>query len=252
MTGDITRHIPRRVSWNTFSAKVMASPKAKPYYPLKPGLWLGFFFILIFGAGAIAALWELYQTHETISIEKRTFGLDGSRWLAFLGGWGAILAAIATARITIRNAIKQHTINTLLQMRMSETYMQRAWVVARSYFPPEGIYLVRDDAGINPVEEDCLPELTYVINYLEFISSAIRYGDLDEGLMKESLRGLLCNLFECAHPYIQHLRNSGATSYNPLLFEHLEWLYRRWYIEDYRRKWLIRQEAFLGKKNPSC
>lgn len=221
----------------------MASPKAKPYNPLKPGLWLGFFFWLVFVTGGSSAIWELYQTQSGVEMGGRTFGLDGAKWLAFLGGWGAILAAITTARITIKNAIKQHTITTLLQMRMSETYMQRARVVGRTYFPPEGIYLVRDEAGAKPEKGDSIPELSYVINYLEFVASAIRYGDLDEGLMRESLRGLVCNLFECARPFIKYLRESGERGPNPLLFEHLEWLYQRWYIEEYRRTWLYRYEA---------
>lgn len=221
----------------------MASPKAKPHYPVKPGYWLGFFNGAVLLVGAGVAAWEFQQLIAGVDINARTFGLDGAKWLAFLGGWGAISGAITTARITLKNAIKQHTMTTLLQMRMSETYMVRARNVGATYFPPDGIYLVRDAAGPSPSASDQIPDLTYVLNYLEFIASAIRYGDLDELLMKESLRGLICNLFECARPLIHYWRSSGHTSPNPLLFEHLEWLYIRWYIEKYRRPWLVRLEA---------
>lgn len=180
--------------------------------------------------------------HGEISPEIRTFGFDGSKWLAFLGGWGAILGALTSARLALRNAIKQHTIDTLLQMRMSETYISRVSKVGAAYFPPEGVYLVRNEALRNPQKGDRIPELSYVLNYLEFISSAIRYGDLDEDLMRESLRGILCNLYECGHSYIVHRRMNGANGPNPLMYEHLEWLYRRWYVEEYRSKWLVRFE----------
>lgn len=181
---------------------------------------------------------------QGLEVADRTFGLDGAKWLAFLGGWGAILGALTSAKITLRNAIKQHTIDTLLQMRMSETYIGRVMRVAAVYFPPEGgLYLVREAALSKPEKGDRLADLSYVLNYLEFIASAIRYGDLDEDLMRESLRGMLCNNFECGHSYIIHRRENGEFGPNPLLFEHLEWLYRRWYVEKYKKKWITRLDA---------
>lgn len=224
--------------------KAMASVKLKPYSPIKPGRWLGFFLWAVFVIGGCAIAWELIQVYTGIGIEARTFGLDGSKWLALLGGWGAILGALISARLTLHNAVKQHTITTLLQMRMSETYIGRVSKVGGVYFPPgaKGIYLVREGAFTEPHKDDHLADLTYVLNYLEFIASAIRYGDLDEGLMRETLRGIVCNLFECGQHYIRHRRKSGENGPNPLLFEHLEWLYRRWFVKDYKRPWLIKPE----------
>lgn len=222
----------------------MASVKLKPHHPIKPGHWLGFFIAAVAVIGVACMAWELWQMSRNISSTERTFGFDGTKWLAFLGGWGAILGALISARITLRNGVKQHTITTLLQMRMSETYIGRVSRVGAVYFPPgeAGIYLVREGAFTQPNDSDRLADLTYVLNYLEFIASAIRYGDLDEGLMKETLRGIVCNLFECGQHYIRNRRKIGQNGGNPLLYEHLEWLYRRWFIEKYRKPWLIRPE----------
>lgn len=226
----------------------MVLPKYKPANPIKPGLWLGFFFWLTMVVGVAVIIAEYPWIVKEESIDNRFFRLDGSKWLAFLGGWGAILGALTTARITLKNAIKQHTMTTLLQMRMSETYMQRARKVSERYLSSNGEIYILDTENIrNPKPEDCIPELLYVLNYLEFISSAIRYGDLDENLMNESLRGMLCNNYECARALIHERRTLGQGRSNPLLFEHIEWLYLRWFDEKYQRKHLSLNQVSSGE-----
>lgn len=181
------------------------------------------------------------QTFKKVCVNDRTFGFDGTKWLAFLGGWGAIVGALTSARIAIQNTVKQHTITTLLQMRMSETYMLRAQEVSKRYLTAGGIFLVTPEEAKNSPPEAKISELSYVLNYLKFIASAIRYGDLDESLMKESLRGMVCNNFETAHDLILHKRTDGMRSgRNPNLYEHLEWLYRRWFDKDLQKEWHYR------------
>ena len=219
----------------------MASRKRPPYNPIKPGYWLGFFFWAVILVGVAAAGLELMQALQKVDVDDRFFGFDGTKWLAFLGGWGAIVGALTSARIAIQNTVKQHTITTLLQMRMSETYMLRAQEVSKRYLISGGIFLVTPEEAKNSSPEAKIGELTYVLNYLEFIASAIRYGDLDESLMRESLRGMVCNNFETAHTLIQHKRQDGVRNgSNPNLYEHLEWLYRRWFDAKLQKTWLYR------------
>ena len=88
---------------------------------------------------------------------------------------------------------------------------------------------------------DVLEDVTYLLNYYEFIASAIRYGDLDEKLLKESLRGMLCNTYELTRDLISYRRTKSRMP-NLLLYEHLEWLYLRWFIHEYQRPVLTRIE----------
>ena len=101
----------------------MVSSRRKPINPVKPGRWLGFFFWVILVAGLLVILIELVDIKP---VDERMFGFDATKWLTFLAGWGTILGAFTTARIMLNNAIKQHTIATLLEMRMSEAYMSRS------------------------------------------------------------------------------------------------------------------------------
>lgn len=217
----------------------MVSSKYKPTNPIKPGRWLGFFFWTVLAIGAAVILLECPWLLGAKELDKRTFGFDAAKWLAFLGGWGAILAAITTARVMLNNAIKQHTMTTLLEMRMSEAYMSRSKSVGKRFYSDEGIYVITKDVVERNAPEDVLIDVTYLLNYYEFIASAIRYGNLDETLMKESLRGMVCNTYELSREFIDFRRKRSATP-NLMLYEHLGWLYLRWYIGKYKRKALSR------------
>lgn len=125
-------------------------------------------------------------------------------------------------------------------MRLSETYMGRVTKVNARYHTPRGIYYVTDEECKTRPPEACLAELSYLLNYFEFIASAIRYGDLDENLLKQTLRGIICTNFEIAHGLIIYSRKNAESGENPRLFEHLEWLYRRWFVQSLKREWLAR------------
>ena len=192
----------------------MTSRKCKPANPVKPGRWLGFFFWGIFVCGLLVIGIEVLSKFAAIGREKAFFAFSRNDWLIFLGGWSTILAAITTARITINNARKQHTITVLLQMRLSELYMEAARKVRVRYFPVDGIQYIRREQLENRTNGDAIDDLLYVLNYLKFVASAIRYGDLDESLMKESLRGIVCNNYDLSSELITYRRNAGGV-YNP-------------------------------------
>src|SRR5690625_469057 len=109
----------------------MAWSESKPSTPIKPGRWLGFFFWSILIAGLLVIAAELVDAKP---VDERPFGFDSTKWLTFLAGWGTILGAFTTARVMLNNAIKQHTISTLLEMRMSEAYMSRSKKVGDRYY----------------------------------------------------------------------------------------------------------------------
>lgn len=204
-----------------------------PHNPKKPGLWLGFF-IAVTIASAILVVFGEYPW-KPVANDTRWFKFDGGNWLAFFAGLTALLGALSSSWINLHNAIKQHTINTLLQMRMSETYMARVERLNKRYGAGAAIYFIsKQECETNPPEA-CFGDMIFVLNYLEFIASAIRAGDLNEKLMYDSLRGMVCNNFEVARELIKHRRHAAVGGYNEKLFEHLEWLQRRWYVERLSR-----------------
>jgi hypothetical protein len=67
-------------------------------------------------------------------------------------------------------------------------------------------------------------DVDYILNYLEFLAVAIRHGDLHEGVMKDTMRGIVVRFTIITQEYIQGTR----TAVNPRTFSNLLWLYNRW------------------------
>ena len=189
----------------------------------KPGLLLGlllFWEVILFAffgywIGSARPVWYLpYQPPS----------YDPQKWILTVGAMTAMFGWTVSALVTVNNSVKQHTINTLLQTRLSPTYMAKADTLSSSFTHPDGsLILVSDDDLTNPDSREKMVALRYVLNYFEFISVGVRHGDLHEGLLKSSLRGMLCKVFWMARVHVDSQRKEA-----PKVYEHLEWLYGRW------------------------
>lgn len=58
--------------------------------------------------------------------------------------------------------------------------------------------------------------VTYLLNYFEFIASGVLRGDLDQEIVRQNLRGVVCFYHDKCEPYIRQ-----SNRQNPLVFEHL-------------------------------
>jgi hypothetical protein len=152
--------------------------------------------------------------------------LDTQKWILLITLASALTGWIITAMVTVRNSIKQHTINALLQSRLSATYMAHADVVNRNFIAPDGSLrpLLQSELQVqSDATQAKLNSLRYILNYIEFISVGIRYGDLHESLLKSSLRGIVLNAFRFSEAYIKHSQKANTKAY-----ENLVWLKDRW------------------------
>ncbi|NOR31752.1 MAG: DUF4760 domain-containing protein [Sulfitobacter sp.] len=170
------------------------------------------------------------------------------QYTAFLTATGTIVAAISvvaailtfwySSRIARRAQRKQHTITVLLETRLSSEFQgttekRRAhfpeytdvtfddWNAARNATPWPGasskvidIYKVRRDSAL---------ALTTLLNYYEFLAVGIIEGDLDEDMLKKTLRSIMCNLVDDSRHLI-----AGMQQVNPNTYEHLTALYGQW------------------------
>ncbi len=138
---------------------------------------------------------------------------------------------------------KQHTINILLEMRMSPEFrtlneQRKAVFTAYNDISYDDWNRAREASANarterNPkrisdaqTQTNAAEALTSVLNYYEFLALGIRIGDLDEDLLKRSLRGMMCNLVDDARDVIAGLRETSDKTY-----EHLVWLYGKWRID---------------------
>ena len=159
--------------------------------------------------------WELIWFQKTF-LGNSPPNLDTQNWMLLISLASAITGWIITAIVNVRNSIKQHTINTLLQSRLSATYMAHADVVNKNYIAQDGTLKPLQQSELE-LQSDAtqvkLNSLRYVLNYIEFISIGIRYGDLHESLLKSSLRGIVLNAYKFSEVYIRHSQKINIRAY---------------------------------------
>ena len=85
--------------------------------------------------------------------------------------------------------------------------------------PPRGYNV---EKGVVPVFES----LRYLLNYYEFICAGIALGDLDERLIRQTMRGIFVNFHDFTHLLIEeHIANNGQR--NELIYCHYRQLVAR-------------------------
>lgn len=202
--------------------------KATSFY-LRPGVMLG---LLLFAG------WMLFFSFfawEKIFLNWCVFGFSQPKlvvtnWLLIFSTLFAVTGWIISAMMTLRNSIKQHTVNTVLQSRLSATYMGNAETINTTLFSPTA---PKDSVSVeyltDPANLAILKSVHYVLNYLEFVSVGIRLGDLDEKILCFTMRGIVLRLYEKVLPYMKHMReDDGVKVGKPEQLEHVTWLYQRW------------------------
>src|SRR5690606_27227489 len=103
---------------------------------------------------------------------------------------------------------RQHTVNTLLQSRLSATY-QKQLSICQSILPSNEYFLSRkvveafaerdnqshaSDMELTDKFKARIRSVCYVLNYYEFLAQGIRKEDFDEDLLRLCLSGHVRNL----------------------------------------------------------
>lgn len=145
---------------------------------------------------------------------------------AFLAtvGW------LVTLRRSRALSQKQHTINIILQANFDDGFLEDRDTVAP---------LIREgNVTVEKVATRQLEvELRRVLNHHEFVSAAVRAGDIEEAVLKSSEASLYIELFASCRTYINEQRQMADRQ---TLYEHLEWLHARWQIDPpnaWQRLW---------------
>ncbi|SFS46888.1 protein of unknown function [Sulfitobacter marinus] len=176
------------------------------------------------------------------------------QYTAFLTATGTIVAAISvvaailtfwfSTRAARHAQRKQHTITVLLETRLSSEFQgtiekRRAyfpeytdvafddWNAARNTMTPPGASM--DVIAEHKVRRDSALALTTLLNYYEFLAVGITEGDLDEEMLKKTLRSIMCNLVDDSRHLI-----AGMQKINPNTYEHLTALYGQWRKQNAR------------------
>jgi hypothetical protein len=176
---------------------------------------------------AVAAMMLVFVVWQLVA-PRGTWGtLKAEHFLAAVGVMAAVCGWLIAGIINLRNSIRQHTISTLLQSRLSATYMQYADKLSKHYGDYEARKAANPAMSEDATDNADILALRYILNYFEFISIGIKRGDLDEAMLRDSLRGILLKNVQISMPWIkrEQLQNSH-------LYENLLWLYQRWLSEE--------------------
>lgn len=191
---------------------------------LRPSRVLGLLICAVIGSFLGFVLWQRSLEDNDARL------LLAAQWVLAMGAFTAMVGWMFSAIVTVQNSVKQHTINTLLQPRLSTAYVERLRQVNDAYCPiGKKIRVIEGTDFDDSTQADQLNAMRYFLNYFEFIALAIRHGDLDEVLMKASMRGIVCTQSKVGKILIDK-----AVDMNPANFEHLRWLVIRW--EDPKKR----------------
>ncbi len=157
--------------------------------------------------------------------------------VAFASVFLALVTFVVNARQNRTTSRKQYTVTILLETRLSAEF--RETLEKRRAVFPEYADITFDDwnnarlakpSSNTPEEIEAAARsnrgaqaLATLLNYYEFLAIGIENGDLDEVMLKQSVRGIMCNLVDDARQVI-----SAMQSKNPKAYEHLAKLYDSW------------------------
>jgi hypothetical protein len=142
----------------------------------------------------------------------------------------------------ITNSRKAHTLNIMMQSRMSSAYLERLEAYTQIFkgekFVSEELARLGDlgktDAGVEFGDltreiRDAYEGLRYLLNYYEFLSQGIKAKDLDEYLIRECFCGFMQTLEKKCF-YVIKL----AQERDKLHFDGLIWLLEKWGLSTYK------------------
>lgn len=181
-----------------------------------------------------------------------------SSYVLICGWWvQGVMSKLATKR--------QHTVNTLLQSRLSATY-QSHLSECQSILPSNEYFLSRKVIEVFCERENQshastlrltdefkkkIRSVCYILNYFEFLAQGIKKEDFDEDLLKLCLAGHVRNL-ERKFYHLITVENEKDRE----VFEGFIWLANRWLQDDsllYQNssRFNLIQETTLGKQYPN-
>lgn len=146
--------------------------------------------------------------------------------LVLLGIVAAILGWLFPTRANAVGSTRNHSIQTLIDSRLSETYIAQVEICTEIYVQfkkdnSESYNLKSSDfESLNPKQKYAIH---YLLNYLEFVAVGIRFGDLDENLMKNMMKSIISSNFNFFGEIIVEKQKKS-----PTVYEHLTALYKRW------------------------
>jgi len=208
----------------------MSNKKTKQkFLLLKPAQSLLIFFAIVLVSFSMFVLWEAYITRHWLIFGIEAPKLEVRDWLFLIAVLSGIAGWVWSSYVTLRNSIKQHTVAIYVQSRLSSPYAEISRRVHLDHFSVGcGTAPIAKEFFANPENASAMHDINTILNYFEFIAVGIRHGDLDEAMLRNTMRGMITNMCAKAMIYIHFVRDKKNNLGGNLTYEHLLWLNDRW------------------------
>ena len=170
-------------------------------------------------------------------------------YTAVFGVVVTLLTVVATVGSTQAENRRQATIKILLDARLSD-YFQECLDRMEMHFPKGKKASLRKFNNFKKSrkneEKKAAEAVRRVLNYYEFISAGIMKGNLDETLLKETVRAILCGLVNDMRTIIRDFRVGQNQEKN---YENLVAVYWRWVDESVDEEFgeeIRKDRSYLG------
>lgn len=195
------------------------------------------FIVFFFGlaVGCLLALLVFAYYPDTTWLFDFISQMEAHEYIWLLGILLATIGWIATVTTTRYLSRRQHTINVLLQHRFND-YFHKHLSTVTAHFPvgtiisksdAEALFSsVKKKANNDPLRE-VYESIVPILNYYEFLAVGITRGDLNENVMRDFYKSMVCNFCEKTHEFIKHAQKDQPTG-----CEHLIELYKIWRRTD--------------------
>ncbi len=212
--------------------------RIKDKFFLKPRTHMQLNFIMIALVIVFAELvyWNLFLRNYTfLAFELTTISVNSqgeekqtisNTLVVLLGTVVAILGWLFPTRANSVAATRSHTMHTLMESRLSEIYNHKVtlctevYVTAKKQFGES--YILKKEHFEN-LDQKYKDAIHYLLNYLEFVATGIRFGDLDETLMRNMMKTIINTNFTFFEEVIKDKQVKA-----PTVYEHLTVLHKRW------------------------
>ena len=153
-----------------------------------------------------------------LKISKETIFFN-DKFITFLGISSAIIGWLYTVRTQAVTNMRNHSISTIVNARLSDQYNQKIDQIYE-ILKTNNTLTFEHYLKLNISEKAVIH---YILNYYEFIAVAVKYNELDEDIVKRMMRSQVLKTHATFKEVISELRLESDT-----LFENFIELDKRW------------------------
>ena len=182
---------------------------------------IDFLISICFLTSCLFILWNSYfytYLFLGLKISKETIFFN-DKFITFLGVVLAVIGWLYTVRSQLHSNMKNHSIQTIMNARLSECYNEKFDSIYEILANDETLTLDKYNS-LSPKEKSIVH---YILNYYESVAISIRYSEFEEEIVKSMMRSQVIKTYKTFEEVLNSFINESSSYY-----EHFRLLHHRW------------------------